>query len=243
MHFSSTTWILIEYTILHLLSPQSNDIDIMEYLYKKRYEVTDIVRKHTNHYPQKLQLTVEMILQKPSDNEPERVSVYFNTSTVVVYYEGISDETYEELVDSKVSKLVTFSSNGSGWQLLQNDKFSLKFVCYAPVRGRSFIPFPEGHLLMRDSNLLNIHNANDDKCFLYCYTVGDHLVYKKELSNLLGHVSDNGRTFWHIAVRNQVLNNLWVISTCQWVCWTYPDSKTWTKCTSTYSSNRHLFIY
>ena len=97
--------------------PKSNDIDIMEYLFKKRDEVTDIVRKHTNHYPQKLQLTVEMTLQKPSDNEPERVSVYFNTRTVV-YYEGILDETYEELVDDTVSKLVTFSSYGSGWQLL-----------------------------------------------------------------------------------------------------------------------------
>ena len=160
--------------------PQSNDIDIMEYLYKKRDEISDIVRKHTNHYPQKLQLTVEMTLQKPSDNEPERVSVYFNTSTVVVYYEGISDETYEELVDNIVSKLVTFSSYGSGWQLLQIDKVTLKLVRYAPVRGRSFIPFAEGHPLRRDSNLLNIHNANDDKCFLYCYTAGYHLVFKKE---------------------------------------------------------------
>ena len=46
--------------------------------------------------------------------------------------------------------------------------------------GRSFIPFPEGLPLRRDSNLLNIHNANDDNCFLYCYTAGYHLVYKKE---------------------------------------------------------------
>ena len=116
--------------------PQSNDIDIMEYLFKKRDEISDIVRKHTNHYPQKLQLTVEMTLQKPSDNEPKRVSVYFNSSTVVVYYEGISDETYEELVENIVSKLVTFSSYGSGWQLLQIDKVTLKLVRYAPVRGR-----------------------------------------------------------------------------------------------------------
>ena len=99
-----------------------------------------------------------MTLQKQSDNEPERVSVYFNTSTVIVYCEGISDESYEELVDNIVSKLVTFSSYGSGWQLLQIEKVTLKLVRYAPVRGRGFIPFPEGHPLGRDSNLLNIHN-------------------------------------------------------------------------------------
>ena len=56
----------------------------------------------------------------------------------------------------------------------------MKLVRYAAVRGRSFIPFPEGHPLRRDSNLLNINNAKDDKRFLYCYTAGYHLVYKKE---------------------------------------------------------------
>ena len=56
----------------------------MQYLFTKLDEENDIVIKHTNHYPQKIQLAVEMTFQKPTDNEPERVSVYFNTSTVVV---------------------------------------------------------------------------------------------------------------------------------------------------------------
>ena len=56
----------------------------MLYLFTKLDEETDIVRKHTNHYPQKVQLAVEITFQKPTNNEPERVSVYFNTSTVVV---------------------------------------------------------------------------------------------------------------------------------------------------------------
>ena len=93
--------------------PQSNDIDIREFLSTKWDEVTDIVRKHTYHYPQKLQLTVKMTLQKPTDNQQERVAVYFNARTVVVYYKGISDEIYEELVDKIVPKLVTSSSYGS----------------------------------------------------------------------------------------------------------------------------------
>ena len=104
-------------------------------MYTKRDEVTDIVRKHTYNYPKKLELSVEMKLQKPSYNEPERVSVYFNTSTVVVYYGGISDETYEEMVDNIVSKLLNFSSYGVGWQLLKIDKITLKLVRYALIRG------------------------------------------------------------------------------------------------------------
>ena len=162
------------------ITPESTSLDIMEYLFAKRKEISDIVRKHTNQYPQKMQLTVELSLTKPVAEETERVTVYFNTETVSLYHTGLSDETYTELVDSIVTKLVSFSSHGSGWQLSSIDKVTLKLVRFVPVRGSSFIPFPEGHLLRRDSNLLNIHNGNDENCFLYCYTAGYHLVFKKE---------------------------------------------------------------
>ena len=141
--------------------PGEKDLDIMEYMFRKRDEVARIIQKHTHKFPQKLQINVEMTLQKPLDEEVEKVSVYFNTETVTVYHSGISDENYESLIDNIVSKLVIFSSYGSGWQLLS-------------------IAAHEGHPLRRDSNLLNIHNGSDDNCFLYCYTAGYHIVYKEE---------------------------------------------------------------
>ena len=123
---------------------------------------------------------VEMTLQKPGEEEPEKVSVYFNTNTTTVYYTGITDTIFEELVDNIVSKLVSFSSCGSEWQLQTIEKITIKLVRYIPVRGSSFIPFPDNHPLRRDSILLKKHNANDDKCFLYSFTAGYHLVYLKE---------------------------------------------------------------
>ena len=33
--------------------PTSNDLDIMEYLFRKRNEIEGIIRKHTNQYPKK----------------------------------------------------------------------------------------------------------------------------------------------------------------------------------------------
>ena len=89
--------------------PQFKDIDIKEHLITELVEIIYVVRKHTDHCPQNLQLPVEMTLQKSTDIEPKRVIVYFNTSTVAVYYEGNSDETYEELADNIVSEPVTFS--------------------------------------------------------------------------------------------------------------------------------------
>ena len=134
----------INYYELHLTT---NDLDIMEYLFRKRNKIEAIIRKHTNQYPQKMQLMVEMTLQKPGEDEPEKISVYFNTNTTTAYYTGITDTVFEELVDNIVSKLVSFPSYGSGWQLQTIDKITIK---------------------------------NDDKCFLYCFTAGYHLVYWKE---------------------------------------------------------------
>ena len=64
--------------------PQVNDLHIMEYLFRKRSETEDVIRKHTNKFPQKVQLMVGMTLQKPTDEEPEKVTVYFNTHTTTV---------------------------------------------------------------------------------------------------------------------------------------------------------------
>ena len=121
-----------------------------------------------------------MTLQKPLDEEVEKVSVYFNTETVTVYHSGISDESCESLIDNILSKLVIFSSYGSGWQLLSIDKVTLKLVKCVAVRGSSYIPFHEGHPLRRDSNLLNIHNGSNDNCFLYCYKLDTTLFIKKK---------------------------------------------------------------
>ena len=63
------------------------------------------------------------------------MSAYFNTETVTVYHSGISDESYESLIDSIVSKLVVFSSYGGGWQMLSIDKVTLKLTRCVAGRG------------------------------------------------------------------------------------------------------------
>ena len=95
---------------------EEKDLDIMEYMFRKREGVSRTIQKHTHthKFPQELQLNVGRTLQKPLDEEVEKVSVFFNTETVTVYHSGISDESYEPLIDNIVTKLVIFSSYGSG---------------------------------------------------------------------------------------------------------------------------------
>ena len=156
------------------LEPQVIDLDIVEYLFRKWSEIDDVIRKHTNQFQQKMQLMVKMTLQKPTDEDPEKINVIFNTHTTTIYYTGVSVTTYEDL------KLVSFSIYGSGWQLQTKEKVTIKLVGYVLIRGSSFIFFSEGQLLRGDSNIINIHNSNDEKCFLYCFTTGYYLVHKNE---------------------------------------------------------------
>ena len=44
-------------------TPESTSLDNMEYVFARRKETSDIVRKHTNLYHQKLQLTLELSLK------------------------------------------------------------------------------------------------------------------------------------------------------------------------------------
>ena len=69
--------------------PGENDLDILEYMFRRRDEVPRIIQKHAQKFPQKLQVNVEMTLRKPLEEEVEKVSVYFNTETVTVYHSGI----------------------------------------------------------------------------------------------------------------------------------------------------------
>ena len=51
--------------------PGENDLDIMEFMFRKPEEVSRIIQKHTQKFSQKLQVNVEMTLQKPLEEEVE----------------------------------------------------------------------------------------------------------------------------------------------------------------------------
>ena len=68
------------------LVPQVNDLEILKCLFKKRSEIEDFIKKHTNQFPQKVQLIVEKSLQKLTDEDPEKITVNFNTHYNSILY-------------------------------------------------------------------------------------------------------------------------------------------------------------
>ena len=55
--------------------PGDKYLDIMEYLFRKRDEVSRTIQKHKHQFPQKQKLNFEMTPQKPLEEEHEKVSV------------------------------------------------------------------------------------------------------------------------------------------------------------------------
>ena len=128
-------------------------MDIIEYVSRKLDKLSRVIQTHTHththKFPQKLQLNVERTLQKPSEEETEKVSLIFNTETMTISFWDFMWKLW--IIDNIVSKLV-ISSYGSGWQLISIDKVTLKPARCVAVRSSGYMQFHEGHSLRRDSN-------------------------------------------------------------------------------------------
>ena len=68
--------------------PEEKDLDIVEFMFRKRKKVSRFIQKRAHKFPQKLQVNVEMTLQNSLEEEIEKVSVYFNTETVTCTTQG-----------------------------------------------------------------------------------------------------------------------------------------------------------
>ena len=85
-------------------------------------------------WPQKVQFSLNLSLQKPSVindedlNNPtqnELVDIYVNSLMVPILAEGLADVTFYEMADRMQSVLHSFASHGSGWVLQQVVTFNI----------------------------------------------------------------------------------------------------------------------
>ena len=47
----------------------------------------------------KVQLSVKLILQKPIEEDTDKIEVRLNTNTVPVFAQGLANETFVEMID------------------------------------------------------------------------------------------------------------------------------------------------
>ena len=123
----------------------------------------------------KVQLSVKLILQKPIEEDTDKIEVHLNTNMIPVFAQGLAKEKFFEMTYKLLSTLFSFTAHGSGWIVDKIKTVELKMANFAPVRGSSYLALPSE--LQGVRSLLNTRNHLDNKCFLYCFTAGYHLFY------------------------------------------------------------------
>ena len=125
--------------------------------------------------PMKVQLSVKFILQKPIEEDTDKIELHLNTDMIPLFAQGLAKETVFEMIDKLFPTLFSFTAHRSGWTVDKIKTVELKMANFAPVRGSSYLALPSE--LQGVRSLLNIRNHLDNKCFLYCFTAAYHLFY------------------------------------------------------------------
>ena len=164
----------------YLLSPNNDEslMDIRQFMSIKRAHVEELVNERLASGPQKMQMSIELRLMKPTrestnpndDDDDERVVIFCNSWMTQILPEGLTDEVYDKMIEKMLAVFFTFASSGSGWVLDEIIHLHVHFARNRPIRGSSFIylPYPLSELSFTQS-LINIRNHNDHDCFIYCY--------------------------------------------------------------------------
>ena len=87
------------------------------YFVLKKNQIQNLIREKCRNGLKKFQLTTELKLVKPKvdDDSQETITIYTNTTLQPVYFYGITDNDYYQLIEQSTSALFIFALQGSGW--------------------------------------------------------------------------------------------------------------------------------
>ena len=140
-------------------------IDLIQFMLQNELIVRQTLLEKAQSSPLKMQMSANIRLQKPVEENPETIVIPLNTEMRTVFADGLSSEEYFDMIDNMLAILCSFTAHGSGWALEKINHLEVKMAKFTPVRGSSYIALPGELQGLR--SLLNIRNHRDNKCFLY----------------------------------------------------------------------------
>ena len=109
--------------------------DLLEFLLEKETLIRETLMEYSQRKPVEVQLSVKLILQKPFEEDADKIENHLNTDMIPVFAQGLAKETFFEMIDKLLSTLISFTAHGSGWDSGQNQNCGIKMANFAPVRG------------------------------------------------------------------------------------------------------------
>ena len=130
--------------------------DLLEVLLEK-----DTLMENSQRKPVKVQLSVKLILEKPIEEDTDKIEDHLNKDMIPVFAQGLANETFFEIIDKLLSTLFSFTAHGSGSIVDKFKTVELKMANFAPVRRSSYLALQSE--LQGVRSLLNIRNHLDNK--------------------------------------------------------------------------------
>ncbi len=155
------------FKVYRLVPGNDQDVDLLNFLVNR---FTLIQEKLAGvRLPVKLQLSACVRLGKTNaDNvTSDIVDIHANSLSWAIYQEGLTEETFMNMIETMVTTIATYCSAGSGWMLMKINYVDLKFAKFTPLTGSSYLPTPE--FLGSARSLINVENTADSDCFIYSY--------------------------------------------------------------------------
>ena len=150
--------------------------DLQAFMKFKQEQIQELIDQKLTAGPQKVQFSAELQLLKQfrePDEDDERITIFANSLMTPVYAEGLSNDSFVEMVEKMPAVLFTFASSGSGWLLEKVLRVNIKFAKYRAASGSSYIDLPPH--LQKCNSLLNIRNHTDNNCFIYSFVAASYL--------------------------------------------------------------------
>ena len=173
-------------TLMNFIIPnQKIERNLIEFMTLKKNDIQSLILDRTCNGPCKVQFLAKLTLikhatvvsdQSVQQPEDESVEMFANSMMAPIYANGLSDDSFLEMLGKMETVFQNFSAHGSGWVLQRVNELYIKIGKVLPIRGSSFIPLPAK--IAKSHQLINHNNHN---CFLLCYTAAYHLRYKPDL--------------------------------------------------------------
>ena len=173
-------------TLMTFIIPNQNiEHNLIEFMTLKKNDIQSLILDRTCNGPCKVQFLAKLTLikqatvvsdQSVQQPEDESVEIFANSMMAPIYANGLSDDSFFEMLGKMETVFQNFSAHGSGWVLQRVNELYIKIGKVLPIRGSSFIPLPAK--IAKSHQLINHNNHN---CFLLCYTAAYHLRYKPDL--------------------------------------------------------------
>lgn len=164
---------------IYELPVDNSEADLLQYMLTQKSTIYDVILQNVKNFSYKVQFSAIISLVKPDGPEEKQIDVFLNTYMMPVFFDGLSDEQFLDMVQQMISTLNVFATYGSGWIVQKIKKVVVNMGKFSPIRGSRYISLPPE--LDNEQSLLNIRNMGDNNCFLHCFIAQYHLTFGPSL--------------------------------------------------------------